>query len=301
MIYNIHFTDFWSSFDIKNNFFTNILKKKIKLVCNYEKDPDILIFGMFGQKNQNSKYKNCFKIFYSGESFTFSKYWNEIYEADIYLTMYSDLSKFTDKNLKNKLQIQFHLYDMYNIIYNKYNFNNSMNILNKCRNNLCNKENFCLFMVANTNVGKGAKIRIELFNKLNKYKKVHSAGRSLNNGYKVKAGFENKIEFLKKYKFCISFENLSEPDYISEKIWEPLIAGAIPIYYGADNIYLYFNKNNFINYKEFNNLDELVNFIIDVDNDDSKYMSYFNDTPIINQKNYNNILDQIIFKLNECI
>jgi Glycosyltransferase family 10 (fucosyltransferase) C-term len=36
-----------------------------------------------------------------------------------------------------------------------------------------------------------------------------------------------------RYKFCVAMENSIEPDYISEKIWDALAAGCIPIYLGA--------------------------------------------------------------------
>lgn len=41
---------------------------------------------------------------------------------------------------------------------------------------------------------------------------------------------------LGKYKFVIAHENSIARDYITEKLWRPLAAGAIPIYVGAPNV-----------------------------------------------------------------
>lgn len=47
---------------------------------------------------------------------------------------------------------------------------------------------------------------------------------------------EKYLQFISKYKFVIAFENAICDDYISEKFWRPLIAGAVPIYFGSPTI-----------------------------------------------------------------
>ena len=49
-------------------------------------------------------------------------------------------------------------------------------------------------------------------------------------------GRESKINLYKQYKFVIAFENACATDYVTEKFFDPLIAGAVPIYLGAPNI-----------------------------------------------------------------
>lgn len=66
------------------------------------------------------------------------------------------------------------------------------------------KKKFCCMVVSNSN----AKERIDFFHKLSSYKRVDSGGKFLNNiGYPV----NDKKEFIKDYKFVISFENSSSP------------------------------------------------------------------------------------------
>lgn len=49
--------------------------------------------------------------------------------------------------------------------------------------------------------------------------------------------YENDlITFVAKYKFTIAIENAICDDYITEKLWRPLIAGSVPIYLGSPSI-----------------------------------------------------------------
>lgn len=43
-------------------------------------------------------------------------------------------------------------------------------------------------------------------------------------------------EFLARYKFVIAFENSACDDYVTEKLWRPLMVGVLPIYFGAPNV-----------------------------------------------------------------
>ncbi|URE43496.1 hypothetical protein MUK42_15354 [Musa troglodytarum] len=46
----------------------------------------------------------------------------------------------------------------------------------------------------------------------------------------------DKVEALKRYKFSFAFENSNEEDYVTEKFFQSLVAGAIPVVVGAPNI-----------------------------------------------------------------
>ena len=68
-------------------------------------------------------------------------------------------------------------------------------------------------------------------------------GRFLNN---VGGPVVNKIEFLSSYKFSIAMENSNGDGYVSEKIYDSLISGTIPIYYGDFTVDEYINPKAFI-------------------------------------------------------
>jgi hypothetical protein len=46
----------------------------------------------------------------------------------------------------------------------------------------------------------------------------------------------SKRDVIRTYKFCATMENSLVYDYVSEKMWDGLAAGCLPIYYGAPNI-----------------------------------------------------------------
>ncbi|XP_008805273.2 glycoprotein 3-alpha-L-fucosyltransferase A-like isoform X2 [Phoenix dactylifera] len=49
-------------------------------------------------------------------------------------------------------------------------------------------------------------------------------------------GEVDKIKALKHYKFSLAFENSNEEDYVTEKFFQSLVAGAVPVVVGAPNI-----------------------------------------------------------------
>ena len=58
---------------------------------------------------------------------------------------------------------------------------------------------------------------------------------------------EDFFQLMAKYKFTIAFENAIGDDYITEKLWRPLILGSVPIYMGSPS----FEVNLDISYEMF--------------------------------------------------
>jgi hypothetical protein len=56
-----------------------------------------------------------------------------------------------------------------------------------------------------------------------------------------------KREILQHYAINIAFENTSLRNYVTEKIWDAIVGGCLPVYYGSENgIYDIFPKNSFV-------------------------------------------------------
>jgi len=72
---------------------------------------------------------------------------------------------------------------------------------------------------------------------------------------------ESKYETLSKYNFAICYENMILPGYITEKIFDCLFVGTIPIYLGAPDIEKYVPKECFIDKRDFKNYDELRKYL----------------------------------------
>ena len=79
------------------------------------------------------------------------------------------------------------------------------------------------------------------------------------------------MDFIKDYKFVISFENSSYPGYTTEKLIEPMLAGSTPIYWGNCEIGKDFNAKSFVNTNDFATYQEAIDHIIELDNNDEKY------------------------------
>lgn len=66
---------------------------------------------------------------------------------------------------------------------------------------------------------------------------VHSYGKCLRNRtLEEDRGPDTKLQVSAQYKFTLAFENSSTWDYVTEKFFDPLRAGSIPVYLGAPNV-----------------------------------------------------------------
>ncbi len=71
-----------------------------------------------------------------------------------------------------------------------------------------------------------------------------------------------KVRVAKDYRYCMSMENTNWPYYVTEKIWQSIVAGCLPVYAGsAGTIYEDFEKGSFIDYTEFEDNQECFDFI----------------------------------------
>lgn len=144
------------------------------------------------------------------------------------------------------------------------------------------KTKFCNFLFSNGL----ANVRQDFCLNLSKYKRVDCPGKVLNNMPNFGLGrggpniYMEKIDFLKRYKFDISFENWKGKNYLTEKIIQPYIAGCIPIYWGATNIHEYFDERSFINCHSFNSFNDVIEHIQNVDSDDFLRKNYLKIRPV---------------------
>jgi GR25 family glycosyltransferase involved in LPS biosynthesis len=255
-VIKVAFCDWWEHeycggiFDKQNNFFTKLLENVI--VVEPSDNPDILFYSIFGNSHQNYNAKR--KVFYSGEPFSARP------NANYNITF--------DKESLNNSRIP--LWVMY---MNDYIFNNRLN--GGIEVPLKNK--FCSFISSGEVKTIHRKTIVSL---LSEYKRVDCGGPYLNNVPIVPRGTDcsGKINFNNDYKFSIAFENEDYPGYVTEKILDIYKSNCIPIYWGTRQVIFDFNPSTFINANDFSSFEELVKFIIKVDNDQELYSSYFKET-----------------------
>lgn len=84
---------------------------------------------------------------------------------------------------------------------------------------------------------------------------------------------DSKLQTLQNYKFSICFENVKDiGGYITEKIFDSMFAGCVPIYLGADNIQDYIPRECFINFRRFSSILQMHEYLTTMES--GKYEEY---------------------------
>lgn len=252
----IRFTDFWSEFNPDDNWFLKLLSR-----YNYDytvvdcENPQVEIFSVFGNENERTP-TNVHKVFYTGENIP------PVNGANLNLT-------FENTTSNNNIRLP------YWVLYDDFIGSPEKALLMTLTPKPIFPLKFCCFVYSNE-----VPYRNSFCKKLSTYKHIDCGGKCLNNiGGKV----DDKIEFQKSYKFCIAYENDMNPGYTTEKIFQAYQSNCIPIYCGSTEVTDDFNAETFINAHDFDSEDDLIDYIIKVDNDDKLYKSFMN-KPIFSQK-----------------
>lgn len=259
----LYFEDMWGydqfQFNPHDNYFTNLFKLNYNVVI--DSNPDVLIFSVFGFNNR--KY-NCKKIFFCGEN-TGHHFRDPLTEpCDVSLSQF-------DENNKNiyfplwALFVNWFCQDQPRPLPSNPTFHCEVtDIINPGK---IDKNKFCAFINNNP-----IEDRIKIFELLNKYKTVDSYGGLHNNvGGPIRGSEQAKILVLKDYKFTIAFENSYHHGYNTEKIIQPLSLNTIPLYKGGERVKEFFNTNKIINASDFNSLEEMAEYIIELDKNEDRY------------------------------
>lgn len=88
-----------------------------------------------------------------------------------------------------------------------------------------------------------------------------------------KGSIESKHSLLENYKFCFCYENSQGfKGYITEKIFDPMFVGCIPIYIGAPDIIEHVPSDCFINPRKFRSMSDLNDFLMNMS--EEEFRSY---------------------------
>jgi hypothetical protein len=94
--------------------------------------------------------------------------------------------------------------------------------------------------------------------------------RYLFNYFKIQSFYrgpcKSKTDTLNNYEFSIVFENMIMDGYVTEKIFDSMRSGSIPIYLGAPDIEKHVPKNCFVDYRDFKNVYELNDYCMSLSN-----------------------------------
>lgn len=86
-----------------------------------------------------------------------------------------------------------------------------------------------------------------------------------------------KLCMIQRHRFYIAFENSVYPDYVTEKVYEALAAGTVPVYFGAPNVENYLPTSHaIINSADFASMRELAAYMECVARNSTLYAHYAN-------------------------
>lgn len=111
--------------------------------------------------------------------------------------------------------------------------------------------------------------RMELVKSLSKFIPVDIYGKCGKSCHNCKPKLAND------YFFYLAFENTLAGDYVSEKTYEVINTGLIPVVYGGADYDKFLPPNSYINAQHFRSTRELSEFLIALSKDTERYLSYF--------------------------
>lgn len=206
------------------NFFNTI--DTIKLVKNNE-NPDILFCSLFGDINIIKNISAKCKIFFTGENLILRPPYNN---EQLLLETFDLLLGFKYTNLSKKT-LRFPLWLAYYPFYCTKTDNNIIDYIEK--QHLLNKnhttQNSAVIIARHDMGGQ----RIQIIKEIEKYISVLAPGRFYNNTKLIGSTTIDKINYLKQYNYNICPENSEGEGYCTEKIFQALESGTIPIYWGS--------------------------------------------------------------------
>src|SRR5262245_54515752 len=84
-----------------------------------------------------------------------------------------------------------------------------------------------------------------------------------------------KLETIAHYRFTVAFENAISEDYVTEKFFDPLVAGSVPIYLGAPNVEAFAPGDRcYINVNDFESPRALAEDLWTLSQDEAAYSEY---------------------------
>lgn len=256
------FTDYYKTLD---DFFMSVLSQAFDVERNDE-NPDYLLFcdETFGQNNLKYDHNKVIKIFFTGEN---RRPWN-----------YQCHHAISFDHLDGSQFYRLPLYVLDNWVQTKNGVPDMLQLSATMKPvKYEDKEWFCGFVAGNG----ASEYRNRMFHVLNEYKPVMSGGPLFNNiGGILPRDVMSKIDFFRKCRFSLCFENSSWPGYCTEKIMHGFIARTVPIYWGSPTVTMDFQEGSFISRHDFVSDNEFIDTIIKMDQNKHLWEIMANTVPL---------------------
>lgn len=243
---NVKFEDFYKGFDIHHNIYVDVLSRKydVSVIVDDASEPDLLFYSFNGSRHYGY---DCIKVYCSLENDV-----PNFNECDYALSAH--YLQFGDRHLRFP---QYLIYDEYD----------ALDVPCEVTETLFHRE-FCSAVVSQ--VRYSSPVRLQLLDAIDAYKPVAFGGAYRNN---VGGRISDKMDFLRRYKFNLAFENSCVCGYTTEKLVEALAACTVPIYWGNPLVGKEFNPEAYINIADYDTVDNALRAIDCIDHDEAAYLS----------------------------
>lgn len=144
--------------------------------------------------------------------------------------------------------------------------------MNSPENHSYTDRHFAAFLSSHDDIG-----RKRLFEQMSAIEPVHCDGRLFHNNDDLKNRYnDDKLEYLRHYRFNITPENTNHDGYVTEKLFEAIHAGCIPIYHGSDNHPEpnVLNRNAIIFVEMGKENKDAIQLVAELNTDEKKYMDF---------------------------
>ena len=80
------------------------------------------------------------------------------------------------------------------------------------------------------------------------------------------AGTASKLATIAQYRFTLAFENSLTPDYVTEKLFQPLVMGSVPVVRGAPNVAEFApSPESYVDATAFASAEQLARHLLSID------------------------------------
>ena len=192
----------------------------------------------------------------------------------------------TTRNIQQKFQ---HFFDAIEASQNQINYDS---------------REFCALVARHDNLNgsnqSNAKgMRTKAFQILSEINHIDSSGHLLRNSIKLQKEYNNNIhDYYKNFRFVIAFENSITSEYLTEKIWDALMAGCIPIYLGATLPSEVFTGSGIIHFDP-QHPETVLDAVKELE-ENRDYREKFRENPIFQSTAAMYMTNQVLAALGEC-
>lgn len=255
---SVSFSDFWPGFDPDENFLVNVLRGAFDL--RVTSSAPLRVFGPYGGEHRRHRGP---KIFCTGEPWTIPSRGFDF-----------SIGWWDDGNRAHARVPQ----STWNLLRYPGEYER---LAERTFANWVDRPHFCNFVYSNG----GPRLRREFFHALAARRFVHAPGNVETNSPPIDGGrvapdwWRRKLDYLQGFRFTIAFESVRAPGYTTEKLFDPLVTGGIPIYWGNEAASADAQPSTYINAADFSSLDELADYVVALDDDRQRARTLFSEAP----------------------